>query len=159
MNDPAIETAEILLINGANPNQKTSRGLSPLHMIVDCMTDYDIGEEEKNIFHMLLAFGADINTQDDYGDTPLYEAARQSDCGAVCFLLLQNGADMHRLNNRGRTPYMVAKPSNKPVFDRWLLQDKCDAFNTVLHQRAGRDSAYHDLTPELVGNIRRLTLI
>jgi hypothetical protein len=39
-----------------------------------------------------------------------------------------------------------------------LLRDKCDAFNTVLHPRAGRDSAYHDLTPELVANIRRLAI-
>ena len=154
-----IEAVRILLQNGAKPNQKTSGGFSPFQIFINDVLNFDMGEKEKDIFHMLLEFRADINTQDNRGDTPLHDAAREEDCGAVCLLLLQNGADMHMLNNRGRTPYTIAKPSNKPVFDRWLLHDKCDAFNTVLHPRAGRDSPYHDLTPELVRNIRHLAII
>ena len=158
MDNAGIETASILLQNGAKPNQKPPGGFTPLHIFIDQVMGLEMGEEENGIIRMLLEFRADINTQDDRGNTPLHDAAREVDCESLCLLLLQNGADMQRPNNRGRTPYMIAKPSNKLVFDRWLLYDNCDAFNTVLHPRLSLESAYRDLTPELVGNIRRLAV-
>ena len=50
-----------------------------------------------------VAEGTDVNAKDEYGDTPLHDAAREGDSEAV-EILIANGADVNAINNRGKTP-------------------------------------------------------
>jgi len=67
---------------------------------------------------LLIERGADVNTRDMLGWTPLRDAAR---CGhrEVVKLLLEHGAQVHALNGDGRTPFQVSP--QKDIAD--LLQE------------------------------------
>jgi len=67
-------------------------------------------EDVKEI-HSLIARGANVNANDQDGDTPLHYAAENwaIECMQV---LLSNGADVNARNLQGKTPFMVA--SNIP---------------------------------------------
>jgi ankyrin repeat protein len=52
---------------------------------------------------VLLIHGAEVNVQDNGGDTPLHDAARRGQKDIV-ELLLAKGADTNARDNSGRTP-------------------------------------------------------
>ena len=66
-------------------------------------------EGHVEVVRLLLESGADINTQEDYGNgaTALMEAAGNGHVEVVR-LLLENGADTNTQNNSGRTVLMYA---------------------------------------------------
>ncbi len=66
-------------------------------------------------FEVLLAEGADVNTQDLYGDTPLHNLLYNEgvDIDTVG-LLLENGADVSLENQDGMTPAELAADSGQP---------------------------------------------
>jgi ankyrin repeat protein len=62
---------------------------------------------QLNIVNEAIAAGANINGSDNYGNTPLIEAARWGRTQAVV-LLLKNGADKKQINSKGATAAKVA---------------------------------------------------
>ena len=61
----------------------------------------------KDIATLLLSRGADVNIQNDYGQSPLHFAVHNSKVSMVQ-LLLQNGADVNAKSERG-TALDIAK--------------------------------------------------
>jgi ankyrin repeat protein len=88
---------ELLLNHGARVNEKTGTfKFSPLHRVAivghksTFVTCRDIGK-------ILIAHGADINTEDKHGNTPLHWAARLGHQDIV-ELLIECGANVNALN-------------------------------------------------------------
>lgn len=87
---------------------------------LDAMAEEPIQELAYNAatyeeFEALLADGADVNTQDLYGDTPLHNLLYNEgvDIDTVG-LLLENGADVSLENEDGMTPAELAADSGQP---------------------------------------------
>jgi ankyrin repeat protein len=72
---------------------------------------------------LLLEYGADPNTQDEYGDTPLHKAASEGRVEVV-ELLLVYGADPTVKDEDGRTPLDLARVKGRrevvSVIEEWL---------------------------------------
>jgi hypothetical protein len=83
-----------LLEANANVNGRGSLGNTVLHMVFWWKTP-DIA--------VFLAHGADVNAQNDEGDTPLHLAAFEGDVVSTG-VLINVGAKVNIRNNRGRTP-------------------------------------------------------
>ena len=74
-------------------------------------------------FEALLADGADVNTQDLYGDTPLHNLLYSEDADIdTVELLLENGADVSLENEDGMTPAELATDSGQPTGIIELIQ-------------------------------------
>jgi ankyrin repeat protein len=85
----------------------------------------------KAVFDALLAAGAGIGPQDEYGETPLHAAAHRGD-EAMALALLARGADVNERVDRpkqqvhGRTPLMGAATSGKLAMVKLLLERGAD---------------------------------
>ena len=91
------ECLEILLKAGLDPNLAT-HGVPPLHHFTE--------HRELGKMKLLLDYGANINAQDRYGDTPLIAAYHHYFAEGV-ELLLKRGANVHVRNKKGES---VLKP-------------------------------------------------
>ena len=85
-------------------NARNSWGITPFHSVVKRPT---VGKKEKTlvfqIARLLFENGADINTRDDEGDTPLHSVKTKP----MLKLLIENGADIKAKNKEGKTPLDV----------------------------------------------------
>ncbi len=95
---------------------------------LDAMAEEPIQELAYNAasyeeFAALLADGADVNTQDLYGDTPLHNLlyGEGADIDTV-ELLLESGADVSLENEDGMTPAELAADSGQPTGIIELIQ-------------------------------------
>lgn len=75
-------------------NEKDSHGHSPLHIAV--------GRGDVDTVRVLLAAGANPNTQDEDGVTPLTLAKSYAGLGEIADLLLKAGADPRILDKHGK---------------------------------------------------------
>jgi len=170
-----VQVIGLLLRNGADPNKRVWGGSTPLHLLIDNikppksdLLDTHTPEEIEKIVEkytldiekisqMLIDFGGDVNAQDNEGRTPLYVVSRYTNTSSICFLLLKNGADLKIPTVSGQNCLTDPMCPSRKLFDRWLMFDKCDAFNDVLGSR-GKNSPFHKLGPYLVDDIRQLSL-
>ncbi len=122
------EWIELLLENGADPNERDQRGNTPLHVAIllgneglarlllvhdadvnarnhrqSSPLHYAASDGREVMVSLLLAEGAVVSASDHDGDTPLHGAALHGHVKAV-ELLLAHGADASLKNSRGRTP-------------------------------------------------------
>ena len=107
---PAIKA---LLAHGADITLANSRGMTPIMVAaglgsVDADTrgfylSEDTQQRAIDSLTLLIKAGADVNSKDSRGLTPLHEAARWGWNDVVTFLV-QNGADLNVKDNRGLTP-------------------------------------------------------
>jgi len=95
-------------------NRKNSEGYTPLHVAV---TE---GDDEVNIemCELLIEGGADVNLQDNSGNTPLILAILEFDL-EMCKFLIESNADVNLQNNRGDTPLHIAARNSEylPILD------------------------------------------
>jgi hypothetical protein len=74
----------------------------------------------------LVERGADVNTKDRWGQTPLHKAANSNhgyDAGIVS-TLLKAGANVNAVNNFGRTPLHIAAKRGNPEIINTILRYK-----------------------------------
>jgi Ankyrin repeats (many copies)/Ankyrin repeat len=103
------EIAEALLANRANVSARNRRGAEPLHYACDGVpgsAGWD-PEAQSAVIVLLIEAGAEPNSEDKSGVTPLHRAVRTRCAGAVR-ALLTNGADALRKNKNGSTPLHLA---------------------------------------------------
>lgn len=76
---------------------KTYQDMSPLH--------YALLNNKFTIAEILINNGADVNKQDNNGDTPLHIATKKSDLNPkIIELLVHSGSSTSTKNNAGKTP-------------------------------------------------------
>lgn len=105
-----VEIVGQLLAAGAEPNAAMNhRRSGPLHYAADGFINdpaWDAKRQVKTILR-LLAAGADINSQDKNGATPLHRAVRTR-CAAAVKCLLDASSDPTLKNKAGSTPFHLA---------------------------------------------------
>ena len=98
------EMVQLLLDSGADLDRAVNRypGATRLHWASK------VGL--LGMVRSLLDDGADVNSQDDKGETPLFWAANGAgnDCSAVAELLLASGAEVDKESSTGFTPLSIA---------------------------------------------------
>jgi ankyrin repeat protein len=101
-----LEAAELLLSNGADPNAAATNPMRvrPLHAAAATSDAANAVELTKR----LLARGADPNSSQHGGWTPLHEAAGNGNAALVS-LLLAHGAYANARSEDGRTPADMAR--------------------------------------------------
>lgn len=97
---------EQLLQQGADPNlilnEEKETALHYLSLLSSTVESYPEEEKTANeIVKLLLAYGADVDARDGFGDPPLMVAA-QGGYSSIVRLLLEHGADIYTESN-GRT--------------------------------------------------------
>ncbi|PJD97647.1 MAG: hypothetical protein CK425_03195 [Parachlamydia sp.] len=128
-----------LLKCGANPNQQTELGTTPLHVATK------LGN--KKAMQALVSSRADINQADKLGNTPLHYAVKTKNI-SITNILLSHGADIDRQNSRGLTPLMQSVVSGNSLLTRFLIRKKARLTtwdrqqNTLLHAAALRGSSH-----------------
>ena len=169
-----IEIVKFLITKGANVNVKDVDGNTPLHRASRVLSsDYLTGsnfdsakysDEYKALFEVikfLVAKGANVNTPNENGDTPLHQGARGGDIEIVKFLVAKE-ANVNTPNELGYTPlhctenieiikFLVSKGAdvNAKTYDYprrsilpWESLNECavEGGNTPLHLAArGRE--------------------
>jgi ankyrin repeat protein len=129
-----LQTADLLRLNGADLDVRGRYGRNPLHgaansgnlEVVRKLIEYNpayinAGDEggqrpllfasaggrhfkDCSVHQLLLEHGADINVQDQLGDTPLHWASFNGVLKVV-HLLLERGADIEVKNDEGKTAW------------------------------------------------------
>lgn len=98
----ADELGEILIGLGSDVNLRDNRSWTALHFA--CQND------DLEFATQLLRAGADIDAQDDFGNTPLIRAMMNfRGDGSLIEFLLQKGAEKNIKNNRGISPLELAE--------------------------------------------------
>ncbi len=100
-----VELIELLLLNGAEPNQHNYRYLLRV-----------VRQNSIELASLLLKYGADVNSVDDLGNTALMYAV-MAESKDMIKLLLENKADTTITNNEGLTPinYAVRHSRNQEI--------------------------------------------
>ena len=97
----SLQLVELLLMYGADPNQRDDAGQTALHL-----AQYG----PPRISQLLVKHGADINACDKWGCSTLLRASHcpTEDAGDKERMLLELGADVHSRNNVGETALFKA---------------------------------------------------
>jgi ankyrin repeat protein len=103
-----------LIAEGADVNAADLEGLTPLHAAAS--------RDSVEVVRILLDAGAEVDARSNTGDTPLYNAVRNTTPAAVSImrLLRERGADPTIANEKGATPLRFVsrygKPEEREVF-------------------------------------------
>lgn len=110
-----IRMTEFLLAAGANPKVKNRR-LSLLNLAIE--------SDDQELITLILRTGCDFQQADEFGKTPLMQAAGHHNLLAVKQLCAL-GADVNAKDKKGYTPLMracLAGPKSQPEVVRYLLK-------------------------------------
>jgi len=108
-----VDSARILLDNGAHVNAEGYKDLTPLH--------YTSYHGHSKISRLLLEQGANLNARTNDQDTPLC-AASSSGCLETMRVLLEYGADVNVRGESNLTPYQVANQHGHHDVAQLLLE-------------------------------------
>ncbi|KAK6983592.1 ankyrin repeat and KH domain-containing protein 1 [Biomphalaria glabrata] len=122
-----FDLAEVLLKYGALVNLKSCDGCTPLHHAV----------RDLHIVKLFLENRANVNSEDDLGNTPLSLASKFSgDRVNVVQLLISYGSDVNHKNISGMSPlWLAAQNLNTKCFEL-LLNAKADLGPDQLQQKS-----------------------
>ncbi|HOA07040.1 MAG TPA: hypothetical protein PK419_00480 [Spirochaetota bacterium] len=98
-----------LISAGSRASYKNIEVRDPLNLIAGFPNSKRTETEFKKMLSELLAAGADINTVDSEGDTPLINAADVDNFGKIRVLLGTKGIDIHKTGNYGETVLFRSK--------------------------------------------------
>ncbi|HOX46028.1 MAG TPA: ankyrin repeat domain-containing protein [Myxococcota bacterium] len=93
--NPGLELVRALILRGADPNARTERGETCLHLALFLSS--------PGLLEFLLAHGAEVNAQDGQGESALFKACLQAPC-ELLRLLLSHRANPDLADARGETP-------------------------------------------------------
>ncbi|KAN0137681.1 Ankyrin repeat-containing domain protein [Lactarius tabidus] len=184
-----FEVARILLEHGADVNSQNDEGLTPLQqasqgqhleyrevirLLLDCDANVNMRDNNGNttlhfaaseghleVARMLLERGADVNSQNDEGLTPLRRASQVQREGKsdIMQLLLDHGADANLYDKRGNTPLHFAASEGHLEAARMLLRLEADVDSlndkglTPLQQASqGQRRGHRDVVRLLLGH-------
>jgi ankyrin repeat protein len=112
--------AELLLQHGVDANSQDDVGRTPLHaamtkgkfswaelFIPDCINEQRRSAARSDCIRILITHGADLNSRNNRGQTPLHDAVLNGEPTSA-ELLLQRGADANSQDDAGRTPLHLA---------------------------------------------------
>ncbi|KAI1012403.1 hypothetical protein LB504_012801 [Fusarium proliferatum] len=146
---------EVLISAGADVNQQSYNGRSPLmvaveeqnvesvKMLLKSQSNVNLCDEEgatalhhasieaePEVISLLLAAGASVKQQDPLGDTPLHGVARSEstnhqDIEAAIEMLLVAGSDLEARGYQGDTPFLVSIAFDKLEATRALVNAGC----------------------------------
>jgi len=63
---------------------------------------------QRKAINCLIEHGADINEENDEGETPLFEVCKNIN-KTIVEILFENGADINKKNKKGETPIFMVK--------------------------------------------------
>ncbi len=137
-----------MLLGKSNVNASDKQGNSVLMLALNRLknnvsTNPASNQPDHAVVHLLLEAGADVNTQNNYGDTPLMEAVRYADVDTVEKIILK-GVDINAHNKKGYTALMEAAVYNRFNIVNLLMRHGADinaqnkAGNTALTEAAQR---------------------
>lgn len=96
--DTGLPTVSYLLDLGASPTILNEQQSGPLHYLIrrnPCNP-----QDYCTLLDRVRSLGADLNQQNDFGETPLHQAIRRINIDGVQWLL-RTGADLHLRNKIG----------------------------------------------------------
>ena len=98
------DVAEAILAVHPDVNMSDEKGRTAVHYVSDGNDYWDRKRhaDRGQVIHMLARAGADLDAQDDEGDTALHRAYYEN----VAKALIEEGADVNTRNNDGNTPLM-----------------------------------------------------
>jgi hypothetical protein len=96
----APELMQLLITGGAVVGAPDVMGMTALHQVFRC-------KEEANLVKLLLGAGADAESKDRFGHTPLHVAAAIANADALK-LILASARDVNPANEQGLTPRDIA---------------------------------------------------
>jgi ankyrin repeat protein len=130
-NDDNAEIVKVLISMGADVDNKTDRGVSPLHWAISQ------GNGNIEIVKVLVSQRANVNIKDNYGITPLHLAAFRKLMASVeiAKILVTHGADINaktNVNAKGlsATPLEYAKQVNHTAMIQYLSSIGARWYNT-----------------------------
>ena len=147
-----------LLNEGVNVNAKDQSGLSPILKLVngECRDGRNV---QIDIAKLLIYAGADVNTSDPNGRTPLhfiYIKYKRYDA-AIAKLLIDAGANLNAQDNKGQTPLHTAigKSYSSPTVEFLIeaganLNIRDNKGQTPLHLAGTRNNRINGLEKLLV---------
>ena len=109
------EIVELLLENGANPNQQDRHGSTPLH--------FAAASNQETLARLLIAKRADPDAKDEQGATPLHVCVQYGHDLSLCRLLLDAGADVNARDQWKDTPlHLAAEHGSEEVVSLLIAQ-------------------------------------
>lgn len=143
-----VESADMLLKAGADPNIVAENGFTPLH---------EAAENGCSSIVKLLVQNDDciLDAKDEHGNTPLMRAAYY-DYTDIVKILWKAGADLNIQNNSGQTALIISLWEGSVSTAEFLIRSGCDL---KLSDQSGHSPFYVSVHCELLPELKIAQLI